>query len=83
MLGLEGIRIEKTEDIVSGLQRAFAADRPVVVDVLSDPSVPPLPPHITVKQAKDFTSSVLKGDTNAWDMIRQTYKEVVDNYLHH
>jgi len=83
MLGLEGIRIEKTEDIVPSLQRAFAAERPVVVDVLSDPSVPPLPPHITVKQARDFTSSVVKGDTNAWDMIRQTYKEVVESYLHH
>lgn len=82
LIGLEGVRIEREEDIVPGLQKAFASMGPVVIDVLTDPSVPPLPPHITLKQAKAFTSSVLKGDENAWDMIRQTYKEVVENYLH-
>jgi pyruvate dehydrogenase (quinone) len=83
MLGLEGMRIERTEDIVPAFERGFAARRPVVIDALSDPNVPPLPPHISLKQAKDFSSSILKGDTNAWDMIKQTYKEVVDNYLPH
>jgi pyruvate dehydrogenase (quinone) len=83
MLGLEGIRIEKEADISSGLRAAMAARRPVVLDVLSDPSVPPLPPHITLKQARNFTSSILKGDTNAWDMIKATYKEVIENFLPH
>lgn len=83
MIGLEGIRIEKEDEIVPGLQRALAAQRPVVVDVLSDPNVPPLPPHITLKQAKNFTSSIIKGDVNAWDMIKETYKEVVENILPH
>jgi len=83
MLGLDGIRVEKEEEIAPALQQALAARRPVVLDVLSDPSVPPLPPHITLKQAKDFTSSLLKGDVNAWDVIKQTYKEVVENFLPH
>jgi pyruvate dehydrogenase (quinone) len=83
MLGLGGVRIETEDQIVPGLQLAFASKMPVVIDVLADPSVPPLPPHITLKQAKAFGSAVLKGDVNAWDMIRQTYKEVVDNYFHH
>src|SRR6202000_1140505 len=60
MLGLEGIRVEKAEEIGAALQQAFAARKPVVIDLLSDPSVPPLPPHITLKQAKNFTSSMLK-----------------------
>ena len=50
---------------------------------LSDPNVPPLPPHITFKQMKAFTSSVVKGDVDAWDMIKQTYKDVIENYLPH
>ncbi|HEY4207693.1 MAG TPA: thiamine pyrophosphate-requiring protein [Puia sp.] len=83
MLGLEGIRVEKTDDIAPALQRAMRSRIPVVLDVLSDPSVPPLPPHITLKQAKNFTSSILKGDVNAWDMIKETYKEVVENFLPH
>jgi len=83
MLGLQGIRVKRTEDIPGAIEQAMAAHTPVVLDVLTDPSVPPLPPHITFKQAKAFASSVLKGDENAWDMIRQTYKDVVENYLPH
>ena len=41
---------------------ALAADRPVVLEVKTDPEVPPLPPHITLEQAKNFTSTLLKGD---------------------
>ncbi len=81
MLGLTGIRIEKPGEINPLLDEAMSVNKPVVVDVLSDPNIPPLPPHITFKQAKDFASSVIKGDVNAWDMIRQTYKEIVDNYF--
>jgi pyruvate dehydrogenase (quinone) len=83
MLGLEGVRIESPADIGPAFDHAFASGRPVVVDALADPSVPPLPPHINLKQAKAFASSIFKGDTNAWDMIRQTYKEVAENYLPH
>lgn len=83
MLGFEGIRIEKEKDIISGIERAMLATRPVIVDVLSDPNVPPLPPHITFKQAKAFTSALVKGDTDFWGMIKQTYKDVIETYLPH
>lgn len=83
LVGLEGIRVEKVDEITPALHQAFAAGRPVVLDVLSDPSVPPLPPHITLKQAKNFTSALVKGDTNTWDIIKDTYKEVVENFLPH
>ncbi len=83
MLGFEGIRIEKEEDIIPGIEQAIASQKPVLVDVLSDPNVPPLPPHITFKQMKAFTSALTKGDTDFWGMIKQTYKDVVENYLPH
>jgi pyruvate dehydrogenase (quinone) len=83
MLGLEGIRVEDPADIHEAIAHAMNADRPIVLDVVTDPSVPPLPPHISFKQAKAFASSVLKGDPDAWDMIKQTYKDVVESYLPH
>lgn len=83
LLGFEGIRIEKEDDIIPGLEQALKAQRPVIVDVLSDPNVAPLPPHITFKQMKAFTSALVKGDTDFWGMIKQTYKDVVENYLPH
>jgi pyruvate dehydrogenase (quinone) len=82
MLGLEGIRIERTEDLIPGLKRAMEANIPVVVDVVTDPNVPPLPPHISLKQAGAFTASILKGDKNAFQMIKQSYKDMVENILH-
>lgn len=83
LLGLEGIRIEKEEDIAAGLRQAFAARKPVVIDLLSDPSVPPLPPHISLKQARNLTAALVKGDVNAWDIIKDTYNEVIENFLPH
>jgi pyruvate dehydrogenase (quinone) len=83
ILGFEGIRIEKEDDIIPALDKAMTLQKPVLVDVLSDPNVPPLPPHISFKQMKAFTSSIVKGDVDAWDMIKQTYKDVIENYLPH
>lgn len=82
MLGLEGISVNHPEEIPDALDEAFAADKPVIFEAAADPEVPPLPPHITVEQAKSFMSSVGHGDVNAWDMIKQTYKNVVAEYIH-
>jgi pyruvate dehydrogenase (quinone) len=62
---------------------AMSADRPFILEAVTDPNVPPLPPHISLKQAKAFTTSILKGEENAWDIIKQTYKDVVETYLPH
>jgi len=80
MLGLEGIRIDKPEQIEAALDKAFAADRPVVVEAITDANVPLLPPHVSVSQAKGFFTSLLKGDSDAGEMIKQTWKEVKTNF---
>lgn len=81
ILGLEGIKVDKKEDVPNALDRAIASMKPVVLEVVTDPAVPMLPPHINFKQMKNFMSALVKGDSDAWDMIKQTYKEVVDEYL--
>jgi pyruvate dehydrogenase (quinone) len=77
LLGLEGIRIDKPEDVESALDQAMAATKPVVINVYTDPSVPPLPPHVTFKEMKNFASAIFHGDENSWDMIKQSFKDVV------
>jgi pyruvate dehydrogenase (quinone) len=77
MLGLNGIRSEDPEEIGSCWERALAADRPTVLEVITDPEVPPLPPHITLEQAKSFASAVLKGDPGAKKMIRQSLRQKI------
>jgi pyruvate dehydrogenase (quinone) len=44
LLGLRGIKVERPEDVDEAWDQALSADRPVVVEVISDPDVPLLPP---------------------------------------
>ncbi len=62
LLGFTGIRVEHPDDVAGAWDAAFAADRPVILDVLTDPNVPPLPPHITFEQAKGVVTSLIKHD---------------------
>jgi pyruvate dehydrogenase (quinone) len=75
-IGLEGYRIEKPGQIEDTLDRAFALDRPVVVEALGDANVPILPPHMSAKQIKSFFKALIKGDDEASDIIKQVYKQV-------
>src|SRR5213078_4126518 len=46
-LDLHGIAVDKPDQIAAAWDRALAADRPTVLDVRTDPDVPPIPPHAT------------------------------------
>ncbi|MCP3802883.1 thiamine pyrophosphate-requiring protein [Allokutzneria sp. A3M-2-11 16] len=70
-LGLEGISVDKPEDVGPAWDRALATDRPIVLDVRCDPEVPPIPPHATFEQVTAMTEAVLRGEPNAWHMIGQ------------
>ena len=62
LIGLRGIFVDHPDRLGPAWEEALHADRPVVLEVRTDPEVPPLPPHITLEQAKKFTSMLLKGD---------------------
>jgi pyruvate dehydrogenase (quinone) len=77
MLGLRGIRVERPEQIGPAWDEALRANRPVLVEAITDPDVPPLPPHITLEQARAFTSSFIKGDVDRVGIAKQAVKEMV------
>jgi pyruvate dehydrogenase (quinone) len=77
MLGLRGIRVERPEQIGPAWDEALRSNRPVVVEAITDPDVPPLPPHITLEQARAFTSSFIKGDVDRVGIAKQAVKEMV------
>lgn len=74
-LGLKGIKVERPEQIVPAWEEALSADRPVLVEAITDPEVPTLPPHITLEQAKNFMTSIFKGDPARGSMIRGAFKD--------
>ena len=80
-VGLRGIRVERPEQVEPAWDQAFAADRPVVIDAIVDPNEPPLPPHITLKEAKMLATSLLKGDPDRVSITAQSLKEKIDEFL--
>src|SRR3954447_26739338 len=81
LIGLKGIFVDRAENVAAGWEEALAADRPVVLEVKTDPNVPPLPPHITFAQAKGFTSTLLTGDPEEGSVLIDTAKEVLSGIL--
>jgi pyruvate dehydrogenase (quinone) len=77
LVGLKGIRVDDPDAVGAAWDEALSADRPVVLEAITDPSVPPLPPHITLEQAQNFARSVLHGDSQRSGMIRQSLKQMV------
>ncbi len=78
-LGLNGIRVESPEAVGPAWDEALSADRPTVIGAVTDPNVPPLPPHVTVEQAKGFLSSIIAGDAERSRFVRQTIKELTSS----
>jgi pyruvate dehydrogenase (quinone) len=76
LIGLRGIYVDRPEALGEAWEQALAADRPTVLEVKTDPEVPPLPPHITFEQAKHLTESLAKGDPHEGSVIAETAKQV-------
>ncbi len=81
ILGFKGIRVDDPDKLAAAWQEAFSSDRPVLLEIISDPDVPPLPPHITLAQAKAFTETLLKGDPNEVSVIRQSVRDLMAGLL--
>ena len=80
MVGLRGIFVDAPDAVAPAWDAAFAADRPTVVEFYTDPNVPPLPPHITLSQARGFVASML-GEPELGSVLKNTAKEVLSSIL--
>ncbi|HEX4194466.1 MAG TPA: thiamine pyrophosphate-requiring protein, partial [Stellaceae bacterium] len=77
LIGLKGIYVDNPDNVARAWEEAMAADRPVIIEFKTDPEVPPLPPHITLKQAKAFASTMTKGDPEERGIILNTARQVL------
>ncbi|MEU9437554.1 thiamine pyrophosphate-requiring protein [Streptomyces sp. NPDC048252] len=80
-LGLTGVRVETPQDVEAGWRTALAADGPAVVEFLTDPAVPAVPPHATWEQIEATVASALKGDADRGSMIKQGFRAKVQEFL--
>ena len=82
-LGLASATLTNPNQIGSAWDQALNADRPMLLDVHCDPDVPPVPPHATFDQMKAAASAVLKGDENAFGIMREGIKIKAQEFLPH
>jgi pyruvate dehydrogenase (quinone) len=80
-LGLRSVEVRDPEQLRDAWNGAFAADRPTVLDVYTDPDFPTIPPHTTFEQARDTAKALLSGDPDALGVIRAGVKEKLQEIL--
>jgi pyruvate dehydrogenase (quinone) len=81
LIGLKGIFVDDPKDLSGAWKEALSADRPTVLEVKTDREIAPLPPHISLKEAKKFMFSLAKED-DAGHVIRDTARQVINAVLH-
>ncbi|MDA9546680.1 thiamine pyrophosphate-binding protein [Bradyrhizobium sp. CCBAU 45321] len=81
LIGLCGIFVDSPQLLGSAWEQALTSEMPVVLEVKTDPEVPPLPPHITLQQAKNFSLALMKGDPNESGMIKGAARQVLESIL--
>ena len=64
-----------------GLEGQVKLGRRRELEAITDPAVPPLPPHITFQQATHFAQSILRGDSDRRSMITQSLKQMVGEFV--
>lgn len=77
MIGLRGIFVDRPEMLGAAWDEALAAQQPVVLEVKTDPEVPPIPPHITFEQMRNLSAALLKGGPEESGVVKGTLKQVL------
>ena len=77
MIGLRGIFVDRPETLGAAWDEALAAQQPVVLEVKTDPEVPPIPPHITFEQMRNLSAALLKGDPEESGVVKGTLKQAL------
>ncbi len=79
-LGLQGFLITNASETEEVLREAMLCERPVLVEVISDPNIPPLPPNIDIKKAASFASSLTKAEPEGskpfWGAMSQIWQKI-------
>jgi pyruvate dehydrogenase (quinone) len=83
LIGLKGIKVTSSDQIEGAFNEAFAADRPVIVDVLTTPNEPPMPPHVTFDQAKALMTSVIGDPKAGIPGAKEGMREMIHEFMHH
>jgi pyruvate dehydrogenase (quinone) len=80
LLDLKGIFVDDPEKLGSAWDEALAADRPVILECYTDPNVPPLPPHITLEEAKNFMTMTI-SEPELGSVLKNSARQILSSVL--
>jgi pyruvate dehydrogenase (quinone) len=80
LIGLKGIFVDDPDQVGAAWDEALSADRPVILEAYTDPNVPPLPPHITLKEAKNFLA-MIPSEPELGSVLKNSAKELLAGVL--
>lgn len=80
LLGFTGIRCDSPEGIGAAWDEALSANGPVVLEVVVDSEIPPVPPHIKKAQAKKVAKALRQGDPEAWGIVTKGAKQKMHEF---
>jgi pyruvate dehydrogenase (quinone) len=80
LIGLRGIFVDNPDHVGRAWDEALTGDRPVVLEAYTDPNVPPLPPHITMAQARAFAGSIY-SDPERGSVLKDTAREMISTLM--
>ncbi len=81
LLGLHGIFVNDPEKLADAWREAMSCGKPCILEVYADANVPPLSPHITLAEAKNFMTSMVT-EPELGSVIKNTVKEVMAGVFH-
>ena len=81
LIGLKGIKVATASEIEGAWEEAFAADRPVIVDAITTPDEPPIPPHVTRAEAEALMKSVLADPKDGWRGALEGIRETAQSFI--
>src|SRR5919202_1622327 len=81
LLGLKGIRVDSPEAVGPAWDEALAHGGPVLFEAITDPEVPPLPPHIRFEQANKLSRALLGGEPATGAILKESLKGKLQEFI--
>ena len=80
LLGLEGIRVDRPEDVDGAWHTALTADRPVLIQAVVDPATPLLPPRASADKVEKMLQALEReGAHTAAQRLRRQREQEAEN----
>lgn len=83
LLGFKGIKVNRPNDVVPAWKEALAADGPVLIEFVTDPQIPPLPPHVRESMLKKTLKGLAQGDEDAKGIAVKGFKGKWSEFAEH